>query len=496
MSEKSEVSEKNSEKSNEDIGLVGSAAGVERDHSRDALSGLLTTIQITVTVLSGLILLLGIGGAYFFGSKIDDLTNQAYEVVRNAEVKADRVLEKAEQQAKRVSEEAEGAIIRLANIYNDGLENKIDAALVEKISNDNNEFVKRSKYLEENFSNYIELRESVRDTLQALQAVKDSNEKRIADYSGSYAWLLENRHSHKDSLTDDQRKEYSLRLSIVIEGAKRRSITASEVFNASGIASQFGFHRQAHILAALAHWADPGKVYELRVLHLETAIGDRLRVSKINGENAEFEIVSLNPDADSTIAGQIRVEAFERAMQLVKDAPLPNTELILSEGWNIAEQMRRYTDYIAVLEQMVELRSRSERGDHVEQKASQQDLSEQHFNYFPSYGHLQLANAYMRLGAPGWRESAESHTKHAISKLQTESRHSTWYEATEREIGPVAELLGLSDLLPVNPPSSVSVGVNDVLSAMKLMKEIETTGREPTPEEMELLLRVQSSLAD
>lgn len=215
-------------------------------------------------------------------------------------------------------------------------------------------------------------------------------------------------------------------------------------------------------------------MHAIRLLRMRVESGDILGV--VRNED-RFAIDSTNPEREPSMAQRIREDAFTTVIAQVKDAPLPNCELIYSEAWNVVEHTRRYRELINVLEQ-----SHNERANNGE--------------YFPSYGHVLLARAYAREGAPGWAQEAESNLLEAHQKAESESPLSTWFTSTRKEI---VELQGTLSLIgggatprsvEGTPGAEGEIAEEEILEVFTLMQELEASGREPSAEELMRILRV------
>lgn len=109
--------------------------------------------------------------------------------------------------------------------------------------------------------------------------------------------------------------------------------------------------------------------------------------------------------------GAEREKAFQDLLAMVLDLPRNSPEIVLAEAWNAAEEQRRYADYIAVLDRLIE---------------KQPDA--------PSYVHVIRATSILRQSLPGSVAQAEAGFTKALGLLSAESAHSSWFESTLREL--------------------------------------------------------------
>jgi len=360
--------------------VTGSPNG---DLAGAAVNGIFGTIQFSLSVLSGVIIV--------FAAII------SFVVGRSA---------RQTQEATRIE------LNELARLYRENL-----AAVSESIPNTARLAI--DKYLGEvNPTNVLEDYKSKLDQLEKeyshiapivenYKEFKKASAELEVDYMGPLLQIMEDDEKRVggQNASKEERALIQQTLTGVQEGALKRRVTANAAFNAAQSAARHQFNDLAHRLAVLAHWLLPTPMHEARLRRSEYERGDRYSVERIEDV---FQIRSQNETNDPARAATIRSEALERVLQLVKESGRGDCEFIINEAWNMCAPWNHLGELIETFEQTIE-----------ESKVNGM--------YVPSYLHGMLARSYAHRGFVGWQESAHLNMDIVLKKLQQESPSSSWY---------------------------------------------------------------------
>jgi hypothetical protein len=159
-------------------------------------------------------------------------------------------------------------------------------------------------------------------------------------------------------------------------------VSVNDLFNATNVASHLNYSDLAERLAELAYDRWPIPIHEARMLRFKVAQG-----------------------------GTKGDDSFGRIMELVASTPVANCELIVADGWNVAEERRDYDALLGALER--------------------RRLAPE---YAPSFVHAIAALAAIRGGKPNWKSKADEYLTAAKVSISEESPKSTWHAGAIREI--------------------------------------------------------------
>lgn len=242
----------------------------------------------------------------------------------------------------------------------------------------------------------------------------DKDKLHAEDFEGALAEasLIEREAVLNDTVSPERRAECLNHLRTIRVGATEKLVTADVAYNASAIGGRLKLGKITEQLAeAAVQLSGNSPVYAARLY--------RHKVEARSGE-----------DSDA---------AFNEMMKLVRQRPQATCELIYSEGWNVAEHLRRYRPLIDALEQGADVEAPFE--DSTTPRLNHGQPFENAFNELTSYGHAIAAQCYAREGVFGWEIGYKKHHQLAVEKLKTESPMSTWYAHTKRDLNKLSQRL-------------------------------------------------------
>lgn len=365
------------------------------------IEGVFGTIQFSVAVLSGVIIVFAAIVSFVVGRS-----------------------------ARQSQESAQKELSNFAALYQDNLERVRDSLILD-VRNAVDAYLSQES-TEKLLADYKRKLEELTRDASAIQPLVDSykqfqeaTKELETDYLGPFlsvrALMQQGNESNTESM--ENRKLAQTALLALQEGALARRVAAQHAFNGAQTAAEFEFSDLAHRLAVLANWLQRSPDYQARVYRSEFERGDRYRVDNTL-EDGQFQLVSDNPGNEEVKCEQIRQEAYRKILNSVYDIPLQHCELIYAEIWNVCERAGRLYEFIAQMEDAVQ------KGE-----ASGQ--------YMPSICHAMISRAAARVGAADWRTTAESHLFRAIEKAGDESPVATWYTVTLESIARMSKVLRL-----------------------------------------------------
>ncbi len=403
---------------------------------KDAMDGVLAMLQLLLGVVSALVIAIGVMMIFFVGKsqrdQMETLDNERKEMQAARKEERDQLFKTQElissTQEKVIQAQVRNAILTETNIddFRDRAELVTSLGTeMEKIINSNqdrlSQFYSIDKELAERRADDFLIREAMNYELMQHHTTADSysrvNHDNLSIEQGS--------DSEEDIVSKNRIKIQSLLYTE--RSAKRRSITGITAFNAAQEAARLNLEKLAHKFAAYAVILDPTSVHQVRLLRSEHLRGDRFEpVTDKDAQTGEtlIELKSANPENSPEIARRLRDEAFQKAMDGLRDVPLFNCHLVYAETWNIAINAERLPDLIAALDRSILIASQEGR-------------------YISSYAHVIAAQAISAVGDQDWMDGATHHLATAMSKLQTESRRATWFFHSLNESQKLANQLGI-----------------------------------------------------
>ena len=239
--------------------------------------------------------------------------------------------------------------------------------------------------------------ESARQLIDELESTKDRWESEIGpvlgnlarydpntDLKGRYLAIRAARQS--DPQWREKATDIVSRIVDHIDNAKEQktvsSFDSSDIFNVAQLSRRLNRNDLEHKLVNAAF--DASKTPSTRALYLQ--LQAQLQAQARGG----------------------RAEAFDELMQMVSRLTPENPQIVVAEGWNAAEALRRHTDLIEAIDRLI-------RRHDADQSV-----------FLPSYAIWVKGRAHLRRGFPGDLQKAAEAFSDAVKRFQLEGLRTQW----------------------------------------------------------------------
>ncbi len=263
---------------------------------------------------------------------------------------------------------------------------------------------------EKNYLSVIDTGGTFSFKTEEKRTILDSDETLHPSSTDAYAaYVVAREIAGKHELAEGDRERALENLKTIIRLGVQGHVDPNLLFNSSSVASTLDLDHEALILSTLCAEIDPKPSHTMRKLRLENVFGQAY-VYKDNALHEE----DVQPIT-------VRERAWSHALDVIKDNPVVQCELIYSELHNIAVRNRE----MGYIEQAIAAIESLAKGGRL-----------------PSYAFVTLAGFYAMIGAEDWRDKFNKAFEEAARQLSKESPASSWYQHTIREAVQWASRLG------------------------------------------------------
>lgn len=250
--------------------------------------------------------------------------------------------------------------------------------------------------------------ERYKEALDALSYASTLAGRATLDPHGIYLRLsdIRDRQSRSEDRDNDRATALSL-LDDAIAAAVAGNTDPNTAFNTGIVASSLELEIQATKLITLAYWSKPSIEHEINLVSRQDIFGRKFEF--VNGALVESQI----SEAD------VRVAAWQRALELMETTTGPAQVQVLSQAANMADR-NRGSGYIP---QMIHALTKNI-NDYPDQVTS--------------YAYAILADLVSRNSQGDWRSQYIGHVATAIKLLERESPNANWYNSSIKNLENVA----------------------------------------------------------
>lgn len=211
-----------------------------------------------------------------------------------------------------------------------------------------------------------------------------------------------------------ERNEAERLLNEVLFAALDGRVDPNTVFNSAATAGKFDFDDLALKLQTMAYHLSPTPSHQLAMLDNEHNLGRGYIF-----ESGVLKDKGLEPR-------EARKAAFVSALKTVEKGVRPQSEIILSRSWNMAERGREDGAYDALIKSVQKGIDAADEG-----------------TLAASYYYVTLFQLLARRANSGWKDEALAAAQKAVDALAQESPLATWYGSSVRELVTFSRRCGL-----------------------------------------------------